>query len=58
VASHDVPLPRRDLKDLIGEELRRLDPDETYAEALAAVRLEQPKSRRRTPDPADAEEQP
>ena len=57
VASHDVPLPRRDLKDLIGEELRRLDPDETYAEALAAVRLEQPKSRRRTPDPADAEEQ-
>ena len=51
------PCPVTDLKDLIGEELRRLDPDETYAEALAAVRLEQPKSRRRTPDPADAEEQ-
>lgn len=61
--SHDVPLPRRDLRDLIGEELRRLDPDETYAEALAAVALETPPARRRrrpakpepsAPDPADA----
>ncbi len=57
VASHDVPLPRRDLKDLIGEELRRLDPDDTYAEALAAVRLETPKSRRKTSEPTDAEAQ-
>jgi glucose-6-phosphate dehydrogenase assembly protein OpcA len=30
-----LPLPRRQLGDLIGEELRRLDPDEPYAEALA-----------------------
>jgi glucose-6-phosphate dehydrogenase assembly protein OpcA len=45
VASHDVPLPRRDLRDLIGEELRRLDPDDTYAEALASIEL--PSTRRR-----------
>ncbi|MEZ5119003.1 MAG: glucose-6-phosphate dehydrogenase assembly protein OpcA [Candidatus Nanopelagicales bacterium] len=57
VASHDVPLARRELKDLIGEELRRLDPDETYAEALAAVRLEKPKSRRKTSEHTDAEAQ-
>ena len=38
-ASHDVPLPRRDLRDLIGEELRRLDPDDTYAEALSGVEI-------------------
>ncbi|MEZ5157355.1 MAG: glucose-6-phosphate dehydrogenase assembly protein OpcA [Candidatus Nanopelagicales bacterium] len=48
ITPHDVPLPRRDLRDLIGEELRRLDPDETYADALAAVRLPTPASRRRT----------
>lgn len=30
-----LPLPRRQLGDLIGEELRRLDPDEPYADALA-----------------------
>jgi glucose-6-phosphate dehydrogenase assembly protein OpcA len=29
-----MPLPRRDLGDLLAEELRRLDADETYAEAL------------------------
>lgn len=46
VTTHDVPLPRRDLRDLIGEELRRLDPDDTYAEALAAVELEAPARRR------------
>jgi len=32
-----LPLPRRELGDLMGEELRRLDPDEPYAEALAAA---------------------
>lgn len=32
-----LPLARRDLGDLIAEELRRLDADETYAEALASV---------------------
>jgi glucose-6-phosphate dehydrogenase assembly protein OpcA len=32
-----MPLPRRELGDLLTEELRRMDPDETYAEALAAT---------------------
>ena len=32
-----MPLPRRDLGDLLAEELRRLDSDETYAEALEAA---------------------
>jgi len=47
VNAHDVPLPRRDLRDLIGEELRRLDPDDTYAEALAAVEVPKPARRKR-----------
>ncbi len=32
-----VALHRRDIADLLAEELRRLDPDEVYAEALALV---------------------
>jgi glucose-6-phosphate dehydrogenase assembly protein OpcA len=32
-----MPLEQRDLGDLLAEELRRLDADETYAEALAAA---------------------
>ena len=32
-----MPLESRDLGDLLAEELRRLDPDETYALALAAA---------------------
>jgi glucose-6-phosphate dehydrogenase assembly protein OpcA len=32
-----LPLPRRELGDLLAEELRRMDPDAVYAEALAAV---------------------
>ena len=32
-----LPLPRRGLGDLLAEELQRLDDDETYGEALAAV---------------------
>jgi hypothetical protein len=32
-----VALPARTLGELIGEELRRLDPDEPYSEALEAV---------------------
>lgn len=32
-----MPLPRRDLGDLLAEELRRLDSDESYAEALGAA---------------------
>jgi glucose-6-phosphate dehydrogenase assembly protein OpcA len=32
-----LPLPRREVSDLLTEELRRLDSDETYAEALEAT---------------------
>jgi len=32
-----LPLPRRELGDLLAEELQRLDADETYAEALSVV---------------------
>ena len=32
-----VALPDRPLGDLLGEELRRLDPDEPYQEALEAA---------------------
>jgi glucose-6-phosphate dehydrogenase assembly protein OpcA len=32
-----APFPARSTGDLLAEELRRLDPDESYAEALAAV---------------------
>ena len=32
-----LPLPRRDLGDLLAEELRRMDPDYVYADALAAA---------------------
>jgi glucose-6-phosphate dehydrogenase assembly protein OpcA len=32
-----LPLPTRELGDLLAEELQRLDADETYAEALAAL---------------------
>jgi glucose-6-phosphate dehydrogenase assembly protein OpcA len=32
-----VALHRREIADLLAEELRRLDPDEVYAEALALV---------------------
>lgn len=32
-----VALPRRSLAELLAEELRRLDPDETYAQALEGV---------------------
>lgn len=48
VESHDVPLPRRDIRDLIAEELSRLDPDDIYADALAALDLPKPATRRRT----------
>jgi glucose-6-phosphate dehydrogenase assembly protein OpcA len=32
-----LPLPRRELSDLLAEELRRLDADDTYGEALEAT---------------------
>lgn len=40
-----VALPRRDVPDLLAEELRRLDHDEPYAETLATLRPE-PAARR------------
>jgi glucose-6-phosphate dehydrogenase assembly protein OpcA len=30
-----LPLPRRELGDLLAEELRRMDPDAVYADALS-----------------------
>ena len=30
-----LPLPRRQLGDLLAEELRRMDPDAVYADALS-----------------------
>lgn len=32
--SHDLALPRRNLRDCLSEELRRLDPDEVYGQVL------------------------
>jgi glucose-6-phosphate dehydrogenase assembly protein OpcA len=32
-----VALPRRDLAELLAEELRRLDPDEVYGDVIARV---------------------
>lgn len=37
LAERKLPLKRRDLGDLIAEELRRLDADQPYAEALSAL---------------------
>ena len=37
-----IALPDRELKDLMSEELRRLDPDEAYARALAGASCEVP----------------
>ncbi|MEZ5116824.1 MAG: glucose-6-phosphate dehydrogenase assembly protein OpcA [Candidatus Nanopelagicales bacterium] len=41
-----VALPRRELHELIAEELRRLDPDDVYAEALDSLDLRGPRVRR------------
>ena len=51
--SRKIPLPRRELRDLVSEELRRLDSDEVYAEALAelAKGLGEPTKARRTAKP-------
>lgn len=56
ITSHDVPLARRDVRDLIGEELSRLDPDDTYAEALAAVEKPKTAARRRPAKAAESVE--
>ena len=47
--SRKIPLPRREMRDLVSEELRRLDADEVYAQALAelAKGLGEAKSTRR-----------
>ena len=37
-----MALHRRDTTDLIAEELRRLEPDEVYAETLRALRRGRP----------------
>ena len=31
---HDIALPRRNLRDCLSEELRRLDPDDLYGEVI------------------------
>ncbi len=31
---HDIALPRRNLRDCLAEELRRLDPDDLYGEVI------------------------
>lgn len=36
-ADRQLPLPRREIGDLLAEELRRMDPDYVYAEALTAA---------------------
>ena len=33
---HDVALPRRNLRDCLADELRRLDPDELYGEVITS----------------------
>ena len=37
VALKELFLPRRDLRDLLAEELRRLDPDDTYEETMSRL---------------------
>lgn len=41
---HDIPLPRRSLRDCLTEELRRLDPDDVFGTVIRddLARLEQP----------------
>ena len=34
--THDVALPRRNLRDCLADELRRLDPDELYGEVITS----------------------
>ncbi|MEV0846710.1 glucose-6-phosphate dehydrogenase assembly protein OpcA [Streptomyces sp. NPDC049954] len=49
-----VALKRRETAELIAEELRRLDPDDTYAAALkfGVDRLDEPAAARTVPEPA------
>lgn len=57
--SRGIPMPRRELRDLLSEELRRLDSDEIYAQALAYLGEHQDalsggpsKAKGRSPKPA------
>ena len=34
--THDVSLPRRNLRDCLAEELRRLDPDDLFGEVITS----------------------
>lgn len=47
--THDISLPRRNLRDCLAEELRRLDPDDLFGEVLTAglVRLSEPRAAKR-----------
>ena len=47
VALKELFLPRRDLRDLLAEELRRLDPDDAYEQTMARLDVN-----RLDPDPA------
>ena len=40
-----VALHRRDIAELLAEELRRLDPDEVYAETLSRIDVAGPDAR-------------
>jgi glucose-6-phosphate dehydrogenase assembly protein OpcA len=51
--SHDISLPRRNLRDCLAEELRRLDPDDLFGEVIQSglAQLHEP-SRKRPSKPA------
>src|SRR5690606_9202140 len=42
--NHDIPLPRRSLRDCLSEELRRLDPDDLFGHVIQSdlTRLDEP----------------
>lgn len=52
IALKELYLPRREVKDLISEELRRLDPDDTYEETMRRLDIT-----RLEPDPAPITEE-
>ena len=41
-----MALPRRELSDLLAEELRRLDPDEIFGRTLARLGIDRAQARR------------
>jgi len=46
--THDISLPRRNLRDCLAEELRRLDPDDLFGEVVqrGVPQLDAPAPRR------------